>query len=666
MEITSIAPLVLLLPFLMFIFLGLTAHKFSGQTSAKIGTTAFGIVAILCYYIAGQYFFGNFSVTDANGFEVFNKTGEVYNQMTIFNWTWMQMTENLVIHIGFYLDPISAMMLVVIATVSLMVHIYSYGYMFEHGHFDEGMSRYYAVLSLFSFAMLGLVLATNIFQMYIFWELVGVSSFLLIGYYFFKPAAVSACKKAFIVTRFADMFFLIGILILSYHTQTFDFDKLNADNAKLVIESFAITEGCRGITFLGFPLITIATFCIFLGGAGKSAMFPFHIWLPDAMEGPTPSSALIHAATMVVAGVFLVARLFPVYSFSAPEVLNAICYIGAFTALFAAIIAVAQTDIKRVLAFSTISQIAYMMVALGVARFGNHETELGFTASMMHLFTHAMFKAMLFLCCGCIIHCVESNEMSKMGGLWKYMPKTAWCFLIGCLAIAGIPPFSGFFSKGEILSACMENGYTAIYVVMTFTAGLTAFYMFRLFFHIFFYEENPEYATSHHKPHDQGWQMTLPLIVFAVVTVVFFLLPGFNKAITATRTEMEMPTNWTVEGISIAVALLGIGIAYLLYFKKNEKPANIMAKCPALCEFVYNRMKIDEIWYGITRSFIFGVICKAIAWFDHNCIDGFMNFCAFVTQKTSLGTKDAQSGNVQQYVWVFIMGVITIAFLALY
>ena len=647
MEITSLAPWVLLLPFLMFIFLGLTAHKFSGQTSAKIGTTAFGIVAILCYYIAGQYFFGHFSVTDSTGFEVFNKTGEVYNQMTIFNWTWMQMTENLTIHIGFYLDPISAMM-------------------FEHGHFDEGMSRYYAVLSLFSFAMLGLVLATNIFQMYIFWELVGVSSFLLIGYYFFKPAAVSACKKAFIVTRFADMFFLIGILVLSYHTQTFDFDKLNADNAKLVLDSFAITGESRGITFLGFPLITIATFFIFLGGAGKSAMFPFHIWLPDAMEGPTPSSALIHAATLVVAGVFLGARLFPVYSFSAPEVLNAICYIGAFTALFAAIIAVAQTDIKRVLAFSTISQIAYMMVALGVARFGNHESELGFTASMMHLFTHAMFKAMLFLCCGCIIHCVESNEMSKMGGLWKYMPKTAWCFLIGCLAIAGIPPFSGFFSKGEILSACMENGYTAIYVVMTLTAGLTAFYMFRLFFHIFFYEENPEYATMHHKPHDQGWQMTLPLIVFAVLTIGFFLLPGFNKAITATRTEMEMPTNWTVEGISIAVALLGIGIAFVLYYKKNQKPANIMAKCPALCEFVYNRMKIDEIWYGITRSFIFGVICKWIAWFDHNCIDGFMNLCAWITQKVSFATKDVQSGNVQQYVWVFIMGVVTIAFLALY
>lgn len=684
MEITSIAPWILLLPFLMFIFLGLTAHKFSGQTSAKIGTTAFGIVAILCYYVAGRYFFGNFSVLDANGFEVFNKTGEIYNQITVFNWTWMQMTENLTIHIGFYLDPISAMMLVVIATVSLMVHIYSYGYMFEHGHFDEGMSRYYAVLSLFSFAMLGLVLATNIFQMYIFWELVGVSSFLLIGYYFFKPAAVSACKKAFIVTRFADMFFLIGILVLSYHTQTFDFDKLNADNAKLVLDSFAITDKSRGITFLGFPLITIATFFIFLGGAGKSAMFPFHIWLPDAMEGPTPSSALIHAATMVVAGVFLVARLFPVYSFAASEVLNAICYIGAFTALFAAIIAVAQTDIKRVLAFSTISQIAYMMVALGVARFDEsqlswpiegHEhvvTSLGFTASMMHLFTHAMFKAMLFLCCGCIIHCVESNEMSKMGGLWKYMPKTGACFAIGCLAIAGIPPFSGFFSKGEILSACAENGYTAIYVVMTLTAGLTAFYMFRLFFHIFFYEENKEYATMHHKPHDQGWQMTLPLIVFAVITVVYGLLEvfgigtGFDEAVTATRTHIDIETNWAVEGISITVALLGIAIAFFLYYKKNEKPANIMAKCPALCEFVYNRMKIDEIWYGITRSFIFGVICKSIAWFDHNCIDGFMNLCAWITQKVSLETKDAQSGNVQQYVWVFIMGVVTIAFLALY
>ncbi|MCQ2191311.1 MAG: NADH-quinone oxidoreductase subunit L [Paludibacteraceae bacterium] len=666
MEITSIAPWVLLLPLCMFVFLGLTSHKFSGQTSAKIGTVAFGIVAILCYYIAGQYFFGSFSVVNENGYEVFNKTGEVYNQMTIFNMEWMKMTENLIIHIGFYLDPISAMMLVVIATVSLMVHIYSYGYMFEHGHFDEGMSRYYAVLSLFSFAMLGLVLATNIFQMYIFWELVGVSSFLLIGYYFFKPAAVSACKKAFIVTRFADMFFLIGILVLSYHAQTFDFDKLNANNAKLVMDAFQITAESKGIAFLGFPLITIATFCIFLGGAGKSAMFPFHIWLPDAMEGPTPSSALIHAATMVVAGVFLVARLFPVYSFAAPEVLNAICYIGAFTALFAAIIAVAQTDIKRVLAFSTISQIAYMMVALGVSRFGNHETELGFTASMMHLFTHAMFKAMLFLCCGCIIHCVESNEMKHMGGLWKYMKKTWICFGIGCLAIAGIPPFSGFFSKGEILTACFENGYKAIYIVMTATAGLTSFYMFRLFFHIFHWQENEEYATMKHKPHDQEWQMTLPLIVFAVLTVFFFLFPGFNNGITATRGEMEMPTNWFIEGISIAVALTGIGIAYVLYFKKNDMPKQIMDKCPELCSFVYDRMKIDEIWYGITRSFIFGVICKSIAWFDHNCIDGFMNFCAWITKHTSYNTKEAQSGNVQQYVWVFIMGVITIVFLAVY
>lgn len=658
MEISSIAPIVLLLPFLMFIFLGLTAHKFTGKTSGIIGTVGFSIVAILCYYIAGRYFFGE--ITDMNGVQ--NIANGEFQQQTIFNMEWMKMTPTLIIHIGFYLDPISAMMLVVIATVSLMVHIYSFGYMFEHGHYDEGMSRYYAVLSLFSFAMLGLVLATNIFQMYIFWELVGVSSFLLIGYYFFKPAAVSACKKAFIVTRFADMFFLIGILVLSYHTQTFDFDQLNANDAQLVRSAFDISANSRGIEFLGFPLITIATFCIFLGGAGKSAMFPFHIWLPDAMEGPTPSSALIHAATMVVAGVFLVARLFPVYSFAAPEVLNAITYIGAFTALFAAVIAVAQTDIKRVLAFSTISQIAYMMVALGVARM---DESLGFTASMWHLFTHAMFKAMLFLCCGCIIHCVESNEMAKMGGLKKYMPLTCICFFIGCLAISGIPPFSGFFSKGEILSACMENGYMGIYVVMTLTAGLTAFYMFRLFFHIFFYEENAEYATAEHKPHDQGWSMSLPLVVFAVYTCICGFFP-FSKLVTATHSPIEMETNWTVEGISLTIAVIGIAIAWFLYYKKNDMPAKIMAKCQGLCTAAYHRFYIDEIWYGITRNVIFGVICNAIAWFDHNCIDGFMNLMAWITRKTSLETKEAQSGNVQQYVWVFIMGVVTIAFLALY
>lgn len=643
-SIAPLAPYVLLLPLMMFVFLGLTAHKFDGKTSGIIGTVGFGVVAIICHYIAIKYFLEG------------SLNGE-YQQLPIFDKDWLRMTDTLVIKIGFLLDPISAMMLIVISTVSLMVHIYSFGYMFEHGHYDGGMQRYYAVLSLFSFAMLGLVVATNIFQMYIFWELVGVSSFLLIGYYYVKPAAISACKKAFIVTRFADMFFLIGILTLSYFTETFDFKLLNADNAALVHEKMG------GLMLWSIPVTSMAMLFIFLGGAGKSAMFPFHIWLPDAMEGPTPSSALIHAATMVVAGVFLVARLFPVYSFEATCVLDFIMYLGAFTALFSAVIACAQTDIKRVLAFSTISQIAYMMVALGVARIGEGEASLGYTASMWHLFTHAMFKAMLFLCCGCIIHCVESNEMSKMGGLKKYMPITCACFGIGCLAIAGIPPFSGFFSKGEILSACFEHNMF-IYVTMTFVAGLTAFYMFRLFFHIFFYEEG-DFSEHAHMPHDQDWKMTLPLIVFAAYTCICGFFP-FGEKITASRTELEMHINWSVESVSIVVALLGIAIAYVLYYKKNDKPAKIMAKCEGFCNAASHRFYIDEVWYYITRTIIFGIICKSIAWFDKNCIDGFMNLLAWITQKTSVETKEMQSGNVQQYAWMFIIGVVVIAALALY
>ena len=302
-------------------------------------------------------------------------------------------------------------------------------------HGEKGFQRYYAFLSLFSFSMLGLVVATNIFQMYIFWELVGVSSYLLIGFYYTKPEAIAASKKAFIVTRFADLGFLIGILLLSFYTKTFSFDLLTSGDSSL----FA---GAAGTTFMGCSVMSWAMALIFMGGAGKSAMFPLHIWLPDAMEGPTPVSALIHAATMVVAGVYLVARLFPVYYFEAPEVLVLIAVVGAVTSLYAAVVACVQTDIKRVLAFSTISQIGFMMVALGVSGMEGHEG-LGYMASMFHLFTHAMFKALLFLGAGAIIHAVHSNEMSHMGGLRKYLPVTHITFLVACLAISGIPRSPG-------------------------------------------------------------------------------------------------------------------------------------------------------------------------------------------------------------------------------
>jgi NADH-quinone oxidoreductase subunit L len=316
-------------------------------------------------------------------------------------------------------------------------------------------------------SMLGLVVATNIFQMYLFWELVGVSSYLLIGFYYTKPSAVAASKKAFIVTRFADLGFLIGILLYGYYGGTFAFTP----------DSMTLLTG-------GAAMLPLALGLMFVGGAGKSAMFPLHIWLPDAMEGPTPVSALIHAATMVVAGVYLVARMFPLFIAYAPQVLEVIGWVGAFTAFFAASIACVQTDIKRVLAFSTISQIGFMIVALGVCTDMNpHEGGLGYMASMFHLFTHAMFKALLFLGAGSIIHAVHSNEMSAMGGLRKYMPVTHITFLIACLAIAGIPPFSGFFSKDEILAACFHYSPVMGWV-MTVIAAMTAFYMFRLYYGI--------------------------------------------------------------------------------------------------------------------------------------------------------------------------------------
>ena len=362
----------------MFALLGLFGRKYFKNSSGTIGTISLLVIAALSLYTAYQYFF------------ISGKTDGVYQKIIALKYTWLQFSPNISIDMGIILDPISVMMIVVVSFVSLMVHIFSLGYMKG----EERFATYFAFLSLFTFSMLGLVLSSNIFQIYIFWELVGVSSFLLIGFYFEKPSAVAASKKAFIVTRFADLVFLIGILILAFYSGTLDFGTLIGRLTSLQSPEFISISSA---SFLGASMLTWGLVLVFIGGAGKSAMFPLHIWLPDAMEGPTPVSALIHAATMVVAGVFLVARLFPVYSMD-PTALQIVTYVGAFSALFAAVIACTQTDIKRVLAFSTMSQIGFMMFALGVSRYGG-EKGLGFTASMFHLFTHAFFKSLLFLWC---------------------------------------------------------------------------------------------------------------------------------------------------------------------------------------------------------------------------------------------------------------------------
>ncbi|MDD3078332.1 MAG: NADH-quinone oxidoreductase subunit L [Paludibacter sp.] len=627
--------LILILPLLSFILLGLVDSKWKPRVAGSIGTSVLGIVALLSYFTAWKYF-------SSAGFS------GTYETLIPFHVEWLRFTEQLHIDLGILLDPISVMMLVVVSTVSLMVHIYSFGYMKG----ERGFERYYAFLSLFTFSMLGLVVATNIFQMYIFWELVGVSSYLLIGFYYTKPEAVAASKKAFIVTRFADLGFLIGILILSFYTRTFDFGILTSGDAN-------VFAGMTGATFMGASVLSWATALIFIGGAGKSAMFPLHIWLPDAMEGPTPVSALIHAATMVVAGVYLVARLFPIYHFYTPDVLHGIAYVGAFTSLFAAVIACVQTDIKRVLAFSTISQIGYMMVSLGVSGYGGHEG-LGYMASMFHLFTHAMFKALLFLGAGSIIHAVHSNEMSRMGGLRKYMPVTHITFLVACLAISGIPPFSGFFSKDEILSATMHFE-PALGYLMSFTAGLTAFYMFRLYYNIFWGKEHKQ----EHTPHESPWAMTIPLIFLATVTVFAGFIP-FGEFVSSDRKPFESELEPMVAGMSIVVALIAIFFARYMYRKENPLPDKLANTFAGLHKAASHRFYIDEVYMFITKKIIFNHVSTPIAWFDRHVIDGTMNGLATVTQWGSLKIKWFQSGRIQQYAYVILLGALIIAALVIF
>ena len=651
--------LILAIPLFMFLLLGLLGNKMSHKMAGILGTAGMGVTLVLAYITAFTYFFsGNPDFVSAEGQHL---------QYVVFNVDWLQFYKDLVIRIGFLLDPISALLLVVITTISFMVHLYSNGYMRDHhGVYERGFQRFYAFLALFSFSMLGLVVATNIFQMYIFWELVGASSYLLIGFYYIKPSAVSASKKAFIVTRFADLGFLIGILILSYYTGTFNFTDLTssavADSSNVFAVNIATSEHIRNIfassaapVFMGGSVLTWALVLIFMGGMGKSAMLPLHIWLPDAMEGPTPVSALIHAATMVVAGVYLVARLFPLYLMEETS-LVIITVVGAITAFYAAMVACTQVDIKRVLAFSTISQIAFMMVSLGVARPEIHEG-LGYMASMFHLFTHAMFKALLFLGAGALIHAIGSNDYTEMHGLRKYMPITHITFLIGCLAIAGIIPFSGFFSKDELLSACMGYNWVA-YLWMSLVAGLTAFYMFRLYFLIFWWKEHPV-REGHHAPHDQPWTMSVPLIVLAAVSVVAGFVP-FGNLVSWNGEPYDFMKhfNWNVATVSLVVAIIGIGIAMVMYRKENPLPDKMQRAFPALWRWCFHRFYWDELYQFITHKIIFARICRPIAWFDRHVIDGTMDGFAIVTNKVSWAIRGLQSGRVQMYVWIYLIGAL--------
>lgn len=620
--------LIILLPLLSFLILGIAGKWLKPAIAGYIGSLSLGVVTLLSYLTAWNYF------------TMPHLADGTLEKLMPWNITWLRFTDTLQFDLGIMLDPISVMMLVVISTVSLMVHIYSFGYMKG----EKGFQRYYAFLSLFTMSMLGLVVATNIFQMYLFWELVGVSSYLLIGFYYTRPAAVAASKKAFIVTRFADLGFLIGILIYGYYCGTFSF----SPTATALAGAAAMLPLALGL--------------MFIGGAGKSAMFPLHIWLPDAMEGPTPVSALIHAATMVVAGVYLVARMFPLYIAYAPGVLEIIGWVGAFTALFAAVIACVQTDIKRVLAFSTISQIGFMFVALGVCTSDDpHAGGLGYMASMFHLFTHAMFKALLFLGAGSIIHAVHSNEMSAMGGLRKYMPVTNITFLIACWAIAGIPPFSGFFSKDEILTACFAYSPVMGWV-MTGIAGLTAFYMFRLYYNIFWGGEAPR-PGSHTEIKESPVAMVVPLVFLAAVTCFAGLIP-FGEFVSSNGQAYHIHLDIRVAITSVIVALLGIGLATWMYMRPAQPVADSLAKrFSGLHKAAYNRFYIDEIYQFVTHKIIFRCISMPLAWFDRHVVDGFFNFLAWGTEAVSQNMKGFQSGRIQQYAIVFLCGALGLVLL---
>lgn len=631
--------LIPLLPLLSFLALGLGGKNNFTKSAGLLGTTSLLFTTVLSLLTAYNYFF------------VDGKAGGAYQKIVPIKITWLQFSPSLSIDMGMLLDPISVMMIVVVSFVSLMVHVFSLGYM----QGEKRFSTYFAFLSLFTFSMLGLVLSSNIFQIYIFWELVGVSSYLLIGFYYDKPAAVAASKKAFIVTRFADLGFLIGILILGFYGGSLDFGTL--------IERLTSTQSPQALaiisaSFLGMSALTWGLALVFIGGAGKSAMFPLHVWLPDAMEGPTPVSALIHAATMVVAGVYLVARLFPLFSIDA-AVLSLVTWVGILSALFAAVIACTQTDIKRVLAYSTMSQIGYMMFALGVSD-GPGADALGYTASMFHLFTHAFFKSLLFLGAGAIIHFVHSNDTKNMGGLRKLMPLTHVTFLIACLAIAGIPPLAGFFSKEEILLATY-NSNKLVYGLALFTSALTSFYMFRLYFSIFWGKETV--YTGHR--HEGTLTMKVPLVTLALCAVFSGFIP-FAKLVAADGVPAEAHLDILFSVAPVLLAVSAILLAAYLYKNESRRPEKFTAAFGAFHRLAVRKFYIDEAYHFITQKVLFNLVARPAAWIDRNIIDGAVNGIASVTASTSQRIKGLQSGRIQDYALYFFVGVAGLAVMVIY
>jgi NADH-quinone oxidoreductase subunit L len=542
---------------------------------------------------------------------------------------------------GLKLDALSMMMLFVVTGVGGLIHIYSYGYMHE----DESMARFFAELSLFTFSMLGIVLANNFLMMFIFWELVGVSSYLLIGFWFEKPSAGDAAKKAFITNRLGDFGFLAGILMVWGLLGSLNFGELQT---AMLANPAALGVGA-----------TIAGLLIFCGAVGKSAQFPLHVWLADAMEGPTPVSALIHAATMVAAGVYMLCRTLFLYN---ADALHVIAYIGGFTALLAALIAIQQNDIKRIIAYSTLSQLGYMVMTVGLH---------GPTAAMFHLTTHAFFKALLFLAAGSVILGMHhEQDIWQMGNLRKKMPVTFWTFLIGALALSGIPPFSGFYSKDSIFAQCLEQKNYLLFAVAVFVAALTAFYTFRLFFVVFFGKEKSDHAKH---AHESPLVMTLPLVVLAVFAGVggfIGITNNYGSQFAADHETLSLaqqvlePLKTPVPMlIGIGVALAGIFLAFSLY--KNATNDPLPAKLGALSTAMKNRFYFDEL-YEATFIRAHDFLAAVADWIDRWILEGaIIGAIRGGTDLSGRGLRLLQTGNLQTYAFLFVLGVALLLYFVL-
>jgi len=548
--------------------------------------------------------------------------GVIVNHITVDNpliqrVPWLSIA-GLHVDMGVYIDPISAMMLVIVTLVALMVQIYSIGYM----RGDAGFGRFFAYLSLFASAMLGLVIAVNFVQLFVFWELVGLCSYLLIGYYFHKISAREAAKKAFITTRIGDFGLLVGILFLQILFGTLDFAQI-ASNVPLYVAQH------------GTSLLTIVALLLFLGPVGKSGQFPLHVWLPDAMEGPTPVSALIHAATMVVAGVYLIARAFFLFS-ALPNAMEVIAWVGAFTAFFAASIAFTQRDIKRILAYSTVSQLGYMMLALGVG---------SVTASMFHLMTHAFFKALMFLAAGAVLHGLpDKNDIFEMGGLRHKMPVTFAAMTIGVLAISGIPPFAGFFSKDEILLVVSQVSMP-LYTIAVVTSFMTAFYMARLLIVVFCGAEKPD-----NHPHEAPMSMRIPLVVLGTLAIIGGYIPyatHFGDWVRFGPVSHE-GLNWSIAATSTVLSILAISLAWFIYGSGKVSSDKLSRRFSTVYKLSFHKYYIDEFYLWINHTFVDG-LAKMLYWLELYFVEGAVNGIGGLPVQLGNLVRKAQTGKLQQY-----------------